>query len=85
MGSRGALDAPTPDSQSCPTQLHTLVSALPSLHTGVFQLLGMSPESLRSSGQPVAVGAGRAVPSRGPFCCEIADLPNGQALAQLTE
>ena len=26
----------------------------------------------------------RAVPSRGPFCCEIADLPNGQALARLT-
>ena len=44
-----------------------------------------SPECLQSSGRPVAIGARRAVPSRGPFCCEIADLPNGQALARLTE
>ena len=84
-GLRGTLDAPTPDSRSCPSQLHTLAAALPSPHTGVFQLLGMSPECLQSSGRPVAIGARRAVPSRGPFCCEIADLPNGQALARLTE
>ena len=84
-GSRGTLDTPAPDSRSCPSQLHTLVSALPSPHMGVFQLLGMSPECLRSSGRPVAVEARRAVPSRGRFCCEIANLPNGQALAQLTE
>ena len=85
VGSRGTLDAPTPDSRSCPSQLHTLAAALPSPHTGVFQLLGMSPECLQSSGRPVAIGARRAVPSRGPICCEIADLPNGQALARLTE
>ena len=49
VGSRGTLDTPTPDSRSCPSQLHTLAAALPSPHTGVFQLLGMSPECLRSS------------------------------------
>ena len=76
VGSRGTLDSPTPDSRSCPSQLHTLVSAVPSPHMGVFQLVGMSPECLRSSGLPVAIGARRAVPSRGPFCCEIADLPD---------
>lgn len=86
VGSGGTLDLPTPDSRSCPSQLHALAAALPSPHTGVFQLLGMRPECLRSSGQPVAVvGARRAVPSRGLFCCEIADLPNGQAVACLTE
>ena len=81
VGSRGTLDAPTPDSQSCPSQLHTLASALPSPHTGVFKLVGLSPECLWGSGQAVAVGASQAVPSQGPFGCEIADLPNGQSLA----
>ena len=67
---------PIPDSRSCPSQLHTLASALPSPHTEVFQLVGLSPQCMWGSGQPVAVGARRAGPSQGSFCCEIANLPN---------
>ena len=70
-GLRGTLDAPTPDSRSCPSQLHTLASALPSPHMGVFQLLGMSPECLWSSGWPVAVGARGQCPPGGPFAVKL--------------
>ena len=76
VGSRGTTDAPTPNSRSCPSQLHTLTSALPSTHIGVFQLVGLGPECVRGSGRPVAVAARRTVPSWGPFFCEIANLPN---------
>ena len=71
VGSRGTLDTPTPDSQSCPSQLHTLTSALPSPCTGVFQLLEMSPECLQSSRRPVAIGAGGQCPPRGPFAVKL--------------
>ena len=71
VGSRGTLDAPASDSRSCPSQLHTLASALPSPHMGVFQLLGMSPECLWSSRWAVAVGARGQCPPGGPFAVKL--------------
>ena len=66
LGPEGGLwgdpGRPIPDSRSCPSQLHTLASALPSPHTEVFQLVGLSPQCMWGSGQPVAVGARRALP-----------------------
>ena len=66
LGPEGGLwgdpGCPIPDSRSCPSQLHTLASALPSPHTEVFQLVGLSPQCMWGSGQPVAVGARRALP-----------------------